>query len=521
MKQLLILLILISTQFAIIAQNSVSEKDFIELEKELQRVSVYDQMRINRITSLKKQLRDCDTGLDEINTTLKIGREYEAFITDSSIVYYNKCIFLSKTVNDTTKLLESYLGRLRVLGVSGFFTEAVDELNNIERYNIPQALRIQWLDAARQLYSFLLVYTDNENQYSQKYRHLLEKYRVDLLSELDHTTDLYKLFVVEHHIEVGDITIAKIELMNLIESITPESDVYARATNILATIYQQEGHEKVGAYYLIQSAICDIKGANKENRSLQDLAIYLYEQGEAERAYKFITASMEDAMLCNARLRTMQISRNIPLIAGAYSKKIENQQRMLLLTVIVVSILSICLIIAIILSIRQMRKLNIARLQLNEANSIKEEYMGRFLDLCSIYMERLDNFSKMVSRKASAGQIEDLIKLTKSSKFSEEQHKKFYDNFDHTFLHIYPTFVEEFNRLLYPEEQIIIKEEGQLTPELRIFAFLRMGVDDSNKIAGFLHFSVNTIYSYRNKMRNRAISRETFDDDVMNIGHFK
>lgn len=522
MKQLLLTFILLLTvQLGVTAQKTVTEEDFVQLEQELEKVPMYDQIRINRIASLKRQLAPDSTEIGRINTTLKIGREYESFITDSAIVYYDKSMVMARELNDTTKIIESHLGRLRVLGVSGFFSEAVDELDNIEKHTIPQHLRTEWLDAARQLYSFMLVYTNNENQYSQKYSHLLEKYRVDLLMELDHSTDLYKLFVVEHHIEVGDITVAKMELTNLIESITPESNVYARATNIMANIYQQEGHADTGAYYLIQSAICDIRGANKENRSLQDLAIYLYERGDAERAYRFITASMEDAMLCNARLRTMQISRNIPLIAGAYSKKIKDQQGMLLLTVIIVSILSVCLIIAIILSIRQMSKLNSARELLNDANNIKEEYMGRFLDLCSIYMERLDNFSKMVSRKANAGQIEDILKITKSSKFSEEQHKQFYENFDRTFLHIYPTFVKEFNKLLYPEERVVIKEDGQLTPELRIFAFLRMGVDDSNKIAGFLHFSVNTIYAYRNKMRNRALSRETFDEDVMKIGSLR
>lgn len=522
---LLLLLLSIISAEVLVAQHKVSEKDFIMLEEELDKISLYDGIRLRRIEQLKDTLHAESklTDTQRIDIMLALGKEYEAFITDSAMVYYDQSISLANNISNPDKSLESHLGRLRVLGVSGFFSEALEELDYIEKHEIPESLRIQWLDAARQIYSFMLVYSDedNENQYSQKYRALLEKYRVALLSELDYTSELYNLFVVEHHIEIGDITIAKIELKNLINAITPESGVYARATNILANIYQQEGNEDIGAYYLIQSAICDIKGANKENRSLQDLAIYLYENGDAERAYRFITASMADAMLCNARLRTMQISRNIPLIAGAYSKTIEDQQRMLLLTVMAVSILSICLIIAIILSIRQMRKLNLARLQLNEANSIKEEYMGRFLDLCSIYMERLDNFSKMVSRKASTGQFEDIIKITKSSKFSDEQHRKFYDNFDSTFLHIYPNFVDEFNQLLYPQERIIIKEKGQLTPELRIFAFLRMGVEDSNKIAGFLHFSVNTIYAYRNKMRNKAISRETFDDDVMKIGHLQ
>ena len=135
-------------------------------------------------------------------------------------------------------------------------------------------------------------------------------------------------------------------------------------------------------------------------------------------------------------------------------------------------------------------------------------------------MDRLDNFSKLVTRKITAGQVEELLKMAKTNKFTEGQHQQFYDNFDATFLYIYPSFIDEFNKLLLPGEQIIVKEPGHLTTELRIFAFLRMGIEDSNKIAGFLNYSVNTIYTYRNKIKNKAKNRDTFEKDVMNIGSF-
>lgn len=133
----------------------------------------------------------------------------------------------------------------------------------------------------------------------------------------------------------------------------------------------------------------------------------------------------------------------------------------------------------------------------------------------------LGQFLQSRIKKSKHRQIEDLIKLTRSPKFADEQHKRFYENFDGAFLHIYPNFVEEFNSLLQPAERVEIKEPGKLTPELRIFAFLRMGVEDSTKIAGFLNFSVNTIYAYRNKMKNKALNRDSFERDVMKIGHLQ
>ena len=208
----------------------------------------------------------------------------------------------------------------------------------------------------------------------------------------------------------------------------------------------------------------------------------------------------------------------MPLVDGAYKVKLDEQRRTLIITTIVVSLLSIGMIVAILMILKQMRRLHQVRLHLKEANSIKDEYIGHFLELCSIYMDRLDNFCKVVIRKITAGQAEELVKMTKSSKFAEDQHKMFYENFDGAFLHIYPTFIDEFNALLQPEERIEVKEQGKLTTELRIFALLRMGVDDSAKVARFLHYSVNTIYAYRNKVKNKAVDRENFEENVMKIG---
>ena len=140
---------------------------------------------------------------------------------------------------------------------------------------------------------------------------------------------------------------------------------------------------------------------------------------------------------------------------------------------------------------------------MRQANHIKEEYIGHFLNLCSLYIEKLDNFRRTVNRKITAGQTEELLKLTKSSQFAGMEQKEFYANFDNAFLHLYPDFVTEFNRLLQPEER---------------FAIIRLGIDDSSKIANFLHYSINTIYTYRNKVKNRAINRENFEEEIMKIG---
>ena len=306
--------------------------------------------------------------------------------------------------------------------------------------------------------------------------------------------------------------------MGIIDSSQPDNNIYARAAANLALIRINEDNPDDAARYFALSAIADIRTSTKENTSLQQLAVYLYDIGDINHAYHYITASLADAVFCNARLRTTEISNITPLIDEAYKVQLRQKHKSLMVAALISTLLAIGFVGACIFLLKQMRKLNATRRQLNDANSIKDEYIGHFLDLCSIYMDRLDNFCKTVTRKITAGQVEDLVKMAKSPKFAEEQHKQFYENFDEAFLHIYPTFIEDFNKLLQPDEQIVVKAPGRLTTELRIFAFLRMGVDDANKIAGFLHYSVNTIYAYRNKVRNKAIDREHFEENIMKIG---
>jgi DNA repair exonuclease SbcCD ATPase subunit len=157
--------------------------------------------------------------------------------------------------------------------------------------------------------------------------------------------------------------------------------------------------------------------------------------------------------------------------------------------------------------------------QLSEANRIKEEYIGRFLSLCSQYIDKLDDYRKMVNRKMKNKELDELFRMTKSTELKEKEIEELYQNFDSVFLHLFPNFIDGFNALLQPDMQVHPKEENKLTTDIRIFALIRLGIDDSSKIAEFLHYSVNTIYNYRARIKNGAIgNREAFERQVKELG---
>lgn len=132
-------------------------------------------------------------------------------------------------------------------------------------------------------------------------------------------------------------------------------------------------------------------------------------------------------------------------------------------------------------------------------------------------MDKLNQFCKIATRKLAAGQADELYRMTKSGKFAEEQSHEFYEVFDNAFLHIYPDFVAQVNALLRPEARIELPPGEMLNTDLRILAFMRLGIEESARIAQILNYSLNTIYAYRNRLKARAIDRENFEADIMKI----
>jgi len=273
---------------------------------------------------------------------------------------------------------------------------------------------------------------------------------------------------------------------------------------------------------------------------LRELALIYYETGNIDRAYKFMQSAIDDAVFCDARYRAVEISASYPIINASYRVKEEHQKNNLQILLIIISILSLFLIMGIARIYSQMKRLSLIREELSntnrklnelnqdllvinnrlkESNHIKEEYIAHFFDLCSTYINKLENYRKTLNKHASNNHWDELFGILRSTTLIETELDELYKKFDAIFVSLYPSFVEEFNALQIREEQIILKPGDLLNTELRIFALIRLGITDSMKIAGFLRYSVSTIYNYRVRARNNAaVSRDTFEDKVMEIG---
>lgn len=276
----------------------------------------------------------------------------------------------------------------------------------------------------------------------------------------------------------------------------------------------------------------DLKTAVREYAALQRLARLLYEQGDLERAYRYLNCSMEDAVACNARLRFLEVTEFYPIIDRAYVAK-ENRERLMMhRMLLLVSVLAVMLIVLLSWLWIWMRKLSAMRKELYTANrelqvvndqleqtgKIKEVYIVRYLERCVSYLEKLEHYRRLLEKLAMASKIDELFKMIRSEQFLRDERKKFYGEFDKSFLDLFPNFVEDFNLLLVEDGRIYPKPHELLNTELRIFALIRLGVTDTTQIAHFLGYSLATVYSYRSKMRNRAKGdKDHFEQDVMKL----
>jgi hypothetical protein len=515
------------------------------LDKTIENYQLYSNQKEKKLDQMKSLLKYTSSDNQRYEICGKLYDEYNSYKSDSALIYARKKLQIAEKLNNKRNLTDSRLNLAFIMGVTGMYKEAMDILNTINITDAPD-LKAYYFHIYRTIYGFMADYTVS-SQEKKRYEMVTATYRDSLLATNPPNSSTHIMVKSDQLIVKKQYDEALKLLLHYFPTIKKNNHDRAIIAFSISEAYHGKGERNLEKRWLTISSIYDIKSATKEYISLRSLAFILYEDGDINRAYNYIKRSLEDALFCNARLRTIEISQMLPIIDKAYQLQTEAHQRDLIISLISISILSLFLIIAIFFVYRQMKKLALTRKHLSianeqlsnlnkelsltneqlkatnstlgEANIIKEEYIGRYMDQCSVYIDKLDEYRRTLNKTAVAGKIEELLLKIKSKQFIEDELKEFYDNFDSTFLQLFPTFVEEFKALLSDHEDITLKSGQLLNTELRIFALIRLGITDSVKISHFLRYSLSTIYNYRTKLRNKAIGeRGKFEENVMRIG---
>lgn len=515
------------------------------LDRTVDDFQIYSNMKEAKINKLKDLLKYTTSYSQKYEICGKLYDEYSFYKSDSALVYARKKLLIAEKLNNKRNLTDARLNLASIMGITGMYKEAMDIVNKVDVNEAPD-LKAYYFHINRTIYGFMADYASS-SQEKKRYDEITAAYRDSLLIVNAPSSSAHVMVRSDQLIVNKKYNEALKLLLNYYPTI--KNNIHDRAiiAYSIALAYHGKHERDLEKRWLTTSAIYDLQSATKEYISLRLLAYTLYEDGDVDRAYKYIKRSLDDALFCNARLRTFEISKMLPIIDKAYQQQSDSRQRLMMITIFSISTLSVLLMLAVFFVYRQMKKLAVARKKLSdankllndlnyelsatntqlnntnetllEANLIKEEYIGRYMDQCSAYIDKLDDYRRLLSKTATAGKIDDLLRVIKSKQFIEDELKEFYDNFDSTFLQLFPTFVDEFKLLLSDYEDVTLKSGQLLNTELRIFALIRLGITDSVKISHFLRYSLSTIYNYRTKLRNKAIcKRGEFEENVMRIG---
>ncbi len=534
-KTYIIFLFILSTTFYCQAQES---ELFNRLDNLLAKQKDLTTEKEKRIAVIKEGLHAGRITMEqEYAINARLYDEYIAFKYDSAYTYINRNIAIAKNLSDTHLYNESILKLVHILSVAGLFDQAESLAARIDTTKFEGEDLLNYYNVCSSMYQFNSEFTIGTVFFEQNNKKAQE-YRKKLMKASDGKSFIS---VTNNATFIGEQGNPR-QAIKMLEEYTKANlksgeRNYSIATSILAYFYSKIGDTTTQKHYLLLCAISDVEGCIRENNSLRQLASLLFDKGDLNHAYDYLSASIQDANFYGTRLRNMQASQLIPKIVQEYHRAENAQSKRLFIVLIITLVITIMMLIAIALMrnfLRKYRKanhkvhdinkeLNKTLAQVEKANEImhqhsqiKEQYIGRFMELVSVLINKAEERRKQANRLARDHRMEDLYTLIKSNELVAESSKLFYENFDEAFLNIYPDFVNKVNELLMPEERYVTKEKS-LNTELRVLALIRLGINDNHKIASILRSSITTIYTYRSKIKAHSLYKNDFENRVTAI----
>lgn len=523
----------------------------------------FEKAKENRIEQLRKKESSHMKEEERLWLNKMLYDEYSVYKADSAMNYADKNIEIARHMGRPNLEQEWLINKVFLLAAQGLLSEAEKEIKHINVDAIADEDKYSYYETAIYLYTHLSQYIGHSNGMSEQYDSISNKLRKEALNYVTPTNPGYYCLKASMLSDPKDPEWAtvKYKLHEAVDHGPLNNRTSAINAYTLAKMCEAEGDKDGHINYLIKSAIADTRMCNRDIASLEELANIFYQEGDIDRGYAYINHCLKAALLYPNRVRVVNISSVLDKLQRAAELRSIEQEHKLSNSLIVVSVLSGILVLGIIVMLLQFLKLKNSHKKLMESkallnehmqelsniqkqlssvnheltdtneklresnekliqsNYVKEEYVGYVFSICSGYLTKMEELRKNIGRKLKVGQIDDVKALLSSQQIEQNELRDFYHRFDTTFLHIYPRFVEDFNALLRPEERIVLKKGELLNTELRIYALVRLGINDSVKISEFLHMSPQTVYNNRLKVRNKAaVPKDEFVNLVQSLG---
>ena len=547
MKYNIVTLLTVLSIFLNTSLHAENKEDLLQtLDDMIEEKAVFREKRLEAIKSLMEQIDNLDKKESKtqlIDTYYQIYQNYSHFQTDSALHYLDILIATDEIKEDLNNSTKIQLDRAEMLAIMGVYTDAVNIIEHLDTKSMNTSNLTRYYHVCRTIYGWMSDYMRHMPDMEAK---LLEKtahYR-DSIIEIERDELSKQIVIADRYLYRGQLD-STLSVLNQYKD-TEDKNQLPYIYYIYSEVYKHTNNPEEQLNYLARTAIEDIKRGVTEYTALPSLASLLFEKGDIERAYTYMFCSLEDANYCNARLRSFEISEVYPFIERSYKQNVKERQKVLHFIVSAIAFIALLLMAGMFILRKQNRKLSFTRTQLADANDqlekansqlantnadlqlankelkqmdkLKEDYIAIYLKRCREYLEEVEHYRRSALRLAKNRQQEELMKFLNDDTMFNDEQQRFYKDFDEAFLNLYPNFVENFNALLLPENRINPKKNEKLSTEMRIFALIRLGVNDTAQIAHFLNYSIPTIYNYRSRIRNKSIySKENFEEKLMQL----
>ena len=506
-----------------VADNTGDEDLLRKLDGMIEQREVYQRKVEKEIADLRRTLTYAEDDKLQFDILGNLFVKYRSFRIDTAMIVAKERLRLAEKLKDEELINQGLMNVADVLNKMGRHENALIELGKVKRTD--QVLKDTYF---YYLYhtTYLSCYNDEiDASRKQHYWREIKAYKDTLVAISDPASSSYITNECGRLGMLGEWEEAIRLLQDYYARCADDNPDKARMEYLFAELYLGKQDTLRARHWLILASITDIANAKKVYMSLQRLAMLLFQEGDIARAYNYISCSLEDVNFGKARYRIVDIAKYLPIIKAANDARVKMGKERVLFFLLILSALLITLVVAFffirkknsnLLKVKQSLAEQNIRLQemaenlirmngeIKESNHIKEEYIGLLFNICSEYIYKQENNRKALLKIVNTGSMADISKMLNNQSSTSEDFKLFINKFDTIFLSIFPDFVDSFNALLKEEERVKVKEGELLTPELRIYALIRLGINDNSKIANFLHYSLQTVYNYRMKMRNKA-----------------
>lgn len=520
------------------------EKELRVLDGEVANRQVYIAQKEEAIDQIKKNLRVASFAAEQYLFSKQLHEAYLKFDSDSAIVYANRCRELGVKENRLDWQKEAELNVIKVLVLRSFYPAAdnlLREYGPIERVLPP--LRADY--AVTVLEHQIRLHTQMQGT----------PYEASCTQQLAELWNTYQAYIPTDYpgyvyFEYSMLHYQGVDMEEKLKASLAQQKAYstqrAMIEVVLALQCRQKGDSVAYMHHLIQSSICDIRSANREAMSLLFIIRMLHKPDDIQRAFEYALLCEENAQVYKDNGRSFLVVEAQAVIQRMYKESLEGYHRQMYLIMGVISLLLAMIgVMFVLLKKKQIKQDEIYRetervneklqeqlllieemaqkLETTNAKLVSEikqrdsSFVNTFC-LCSSYIREIKKFKKNICHLLKTGMVNEINRVVSSSTFNDSELQKLHRQFDEAFMAIHPDFLERFNQLLRPEEQIQLKEPHTLTPELRIYALVYLGITDSVGIADFLHYSPQTVYNYRLKMRHAScVPEKSFAETVRNL----